>query len=678
MQEPAEDDEASIPENVREAPIPEETVSNEDLKRTVKVRRKAAKRTRPFDLPAGELLLVSRPPQAKEIPARKKPRLEEPLPTTTDQAANKTASPDVSVDLPPPAADNDYLNADTLTDTQPNAAATWATGRLWTTDEDAQLTIAITNTSKKKHYGEYKTDWVAVAALVPGRTKTQCWNRWKNVLDPIIDRANGRMGTWIEDEDSKLKDAVRTHGGKNWALIAALVPGRTNVQCYNRWHNGLDPNSDRATGRRGTWSEEEDSKLKDAVQTYGGKNWDAITALVPGRTKRQCYNRWKDVLDPSIDWSNVRMGRWAEEEDSKLRDAVQTHGGNNWASIAALVPGRTEVQCYHRWRNGLDPIVDRANGRMGTWTEGEVSMLKDAVRTHGGKNWDLIAALVPGRTKVQCYHRWHNGLDPNTDRATGRTRTWIEEEDSKLKDAVQMHRGKGWAAIAALVPGRTIYVCKARWKNVLDPSIDRSNGRTGTWAEEEDSKLRDAVQTHGGNNWAAIAALVPGRTRQQCKGRWHYGLNPIIDRVTGRQGKGTADEDKLPKIPVPSGFPRPDPGAHPGVGQGIPRLPPGLSPGHPPGPPHSQQQPHPTHLPQGYCPPLYPQPGQHLGPPPPQYPPQRGYEGGGYPGQYNVPPPGYPYMPPYGMYPPYRHPMYGGGGPPHGRPPPYGYQYPNI
>jgi hypothetical protein len=34
-------------------------------------------------------------------------------------------------------------------------------------------------------------------------------------------------------------------------------------------------------------AENEDMKLKDAKQMHDGMNWDAIAALVPGRTKRQ-------------------------------------------------------------------------------------------------------------------------------------------------------------------------------------------------------------------------------------------------------------------------------------------------------------------------------------------------------------------------------------------------------
>jgi hypothetical protein len=288
MREPtekAQEVEASIStENVREGP-------DENLNRTVAARRKAAKRTLPWDLAAGELnLLPSSSLQVEVIPARKKPRLEEPLPTTTDEAAStKAASLYVSVDIPPPSADNDDVNVDAASDTQPNAAATRATGS-WTSDEDATLTSAVANTSKKKG-----GNWDAVAALVSDRTKSQCQIRWHYVLGANIDWANIITGTWTAVEDSKLKDAVETHGGKNWDAIAALVPGRVNSQCFNRWHDVLDPSINPTTGRTGKWSLDEDLKLKDVVQTHGSKKWGAIAALIPGRTKSQCQIRWHRV-----------------------------------------------------------------------------------------------------------------------------------------------------------------------------------------------------------------------------------------------------------------------------------------------------------------------------------------------------------------------------------------------
>jgi hypothetical protein len=277
--------------------------------------RKAAKRTLPWDLKSGELLVS----QDDDNPARKKPRLEAPLPTTTDEAARETASPDLSVDLPPPAVDNDNdVKADAMTDAQPNAVATGT----WTLEEDAKLTRAVTNTRKTKWGNEYRTDFAAVVALVPGRTQRQCRDRWKDVLDSSTGRASGRKGKWTAVEDNKLKDAVETHGRKNWAAIAALIPGRVESQCRHRWNNVLDPNIDRANGRKGSSTVVEDIKLKDAIQMHSGKNWDTIAALVPGRTQKQCRRRWQDVLDPNIDRANGRKGNRTAVEDSKLKDVV--------------------------------------------------------------------------------------------------------------------------------------------------------------------------------------------------------------------------------------------------------------------------------------------------------------------------------------------------------------------
>jgi hypothetical protein len=60
--------------------------------------------------------------------------------------------------------------------------------------------------------------------------RVQCHSRWQNTLDPSINRTPpGCSGKCAEDEDSKLKDAVQTHGAKNWKEIAVLIPVERNV-----------------------------------------------------------------------------------------------------------------------------------------------------------------------------------------------------------------------------------------------------------------------------------------------------------------------------------------------------------------------------------------------------------------------------------------------------------------
>jgi hypothetical protein len=60
------------------------------------------------------------------------------------------------------------------------------------------------------------------------------------------------------------------YGGKNWGAIAALVPGLAVKSCTSRWNNALDPSIDRANGRRIACTEDEGSNLKDESPRLSG------------------------------------------------------------------------------------------------------------------------------------------------------------------------------------------------------------------------------------------------------------------------------------------------------------------------------------------------------------------------------------------------------------------------
>jgi hypothetical protein len=60
------------------------------------------------------------------------------------------------------------------------------------------------------------------------------------------------------------------YGGKNWGAIVALVPGLEVKSCTSRWNNALDPSIDRANGRRVACTEDEGSKLKDESPRLSG------------------------------------------------------------------------------------------------------------------------------------------------------------------------------------------------------------------------------------------------------------------------------------------------------------------------------------------------------------------------------------------------------------------------
>jgi hypothetical protein len=160
------------------------------------VHRKAAKRTLPWDLVAGELHLMS-PPQLEDIrAARKKPRLEEPFSASTNEAAAELSSHDTAVSLP--AADSDDAGADPVKGNRTTGS--------WTPEVDAKLNSAVTNNRINKSGKEYRTDWAAVAALVPYRTKSQCRRRWRCALEGDEKQVHDGVQVLSELEDALEED----------------------------------------------------------------------------------------------------------------------------------------------------------------------------------------------------------------------------------------------------------------------------------------------------------------------------------------------------------------------------------------------------------------------------------------------------------------------------------------
>jgi hypothetical protein len=169
----------------------------------------------------------------------------------------------------------------------------------------------VKTTGKKKYGEEYRTDWGAVAAMVPGRTKKLCKGGWHNELDSKSDETTAGAGEkWTRDEDSTLTDAVKKHNGEGWAAIATLVSGQTKTQCTSRWHNTLHSKNIETTARKGKWAADEDSTLTDAVKKHNGNDWSAISKLVPGRTKKPWKGRWHNELDSKSDETTARKGKW--------------------------------------------------------------------------------------------------------------------------------------------------------------------------------------------------------------------------------------------------------------------------------------------------------------------------------------------------------------------------------
>ena len=101
----------------------------------------------------------------------------------------------------------------------------------------------------------------------------------------------GRGGRgWKPKEEATLQEQVRLHGQKSWSLISRSLPGRTGKQCRERYLNHLRPDI-----KRQSWTSEEELVLAEGHARLGTR-WSSLVHLLPGRTENQIKNHWNATL----------------------------------------------------------------------------------------------------------------------------------------------------------------------------------------------------------------------------------------------------------------------------------------------------------------------------------------------------------------------------------------------
>jgi hypothetical protein len=101
------------------------------------------------------------------------------------------------------------------------------------------------------------------------------------------------------------------------------------------------------TRPRSKFTGEEDEKLRALVTQLGNRHWEAIAQYMPGRTARQCRDRYKNYLLDSL-----VSTPWTQEEDQILREKY-AELGPKWVEISKGLNGRSGNDVKNRWYKHL-------------------------------------------------------------------------------------------------------------------------------------------------------------------------------------------------------------------------------------------------------------------------------------------------------------------------------------
>ncbi|KAK8896515.1 hypothetical protein M9Y10_014423 [Tritrichomonas musculus] len=117
----------------------------------------------------------------------------------------------------------------------------------------------------------------------------------------------------------------------------------TNLIINKNGSDLIDNDDESKCSKRKLFTEEEDNLLKKAALTYQNVSWNDIAKFVPGRTPKQCRDRWVNYLQPSL-----KNSPFSEDEDRLLFFLVSIYG-THWSKMKSHFPTRSTNSIKNRW-----------------------------------------------------------------------------------------------------------------------------------------------------------------------------------------------------------------------------------------------------------------------------------------------------------------------------------------
>ncbi|TVU27625.1 hypothetical protein EJB05_19119, partial [Eragrostis curvula] len=94
---------------------------------------------------------------------------------------------------------------------------------------------------------------------------------------------------WTPEEDARLALFAKDHAFRRWRRVAEGMPGRSSKQCRDRWRHHLARDVYHRPFTAG-----DDEELARLFRRHGGR-WKEMSRAAHGRTSRIMRRRWKEI-----------------------------------------------------------------------------------------------------------------------------------------------------------------------------------------------------------------------------------------------------------------------------------------------------------------------------------------------------------------------------------------------
>jgi hypothetical protein len=201
--------------------------------------------------------------------------------------------------------------------------------------------------------------------------------------------------------------------GKAWAAMKSSFKGRSDSELKNRWHRHIKSKTVH-DGTKFRYTESDaispDNHGKESDQRKTCPNEAVLSSVqeeVEPKTSQPLV--MNSVPTPrQISRRSRRKLGFTPKEDAVINRVKLADPSESWPVIAKRLPGRTARQCRQRWTRFLAPEISSE-----PWTREEDRFLVDKINEMG-KAWAAMTPSFKGRSDNTLNNRWHRHIKSKT------------------------------------------------------------------------------------------------------------------------------------------------------------------------------------------------------------------------------------------------------------------------